>query len=66
MGIHIFCFGKTLLAGDIAWNNISILEKSENKKDLSQNFHDFRNEKQCLVPSGRCLEILVFESQEVS
>lgn len=37
MDIHIFCFGEILLAKDIAWNNISILQKSEKKKDLGQN-----------------------------
>lgn len=53
MGIHVFRFGGILLANDIAWNNISTLQKSENKKGSQPKlFHEFRNEKQCLVPSG--------------
>lgn len=37
MEIIIFCFGEILLAKNISWNNTSILQNSEKKKDFNQN-----------------------------
>lgn len=52
-----FSFEETLFADNIAWNNISILQKSWKKKDLSQNsFMNLEMKSNAWYKAWRCHE----------